>query len=111
MVEQGIATPEDIDMSLLYGFAPRYTSVGLFEHFDNCGLTLAKSIEDGLFPALCNDTAASNTINLLCEEGKVGALSGEGFYHWDKDSVVDFRKRTSAPYYPYFSHTGGVLKK
>lgn len=110
MVEQGIATPEDIDKSLVYGFAPRYTNVGIFEHFDNCGLDLAKSIEDGLFPELCDDKATSQSINTLCAEGNIGSKSGKGFYTWTQSAEADFRKRTSTPYFRFFSHSGGVRR-
>ena len=36
---------------------PRYTSIGLFDHFDYAGLDLISSIETYLYPDLCNDTA------------------------------------------------------
>ena len=50
MVEQGIATPEDIDKTLMYSFVPRYTSIGIFEHFDYSWLDMIVRIDDYLFP-------------------------------------------------------------
>ena len=44
IVERGIATSEEVDEILMNSFAPRYTSIGIFEHFDNCGLDLARDI-------------------------------------------------------------------
>ena len=49
MVEAGIASPEAIDQALRTSFAPRYTSIGIFEHFDYAGLDMIISIEDYLF--------------------------------------------------------------
>ena len=33
IVESGIATSEEVDEILMNSFAPRYTSIGIFEHF------------------------------------------------------------------------------
>jgi 3-hydroxybutyryl-CoA dehydrogenase len=44
LVEKGIADPRDIDTCLMYSFCPRYTSIGIFEHFDNGGLQLNYNI-------------------------------------------------------------------
>ena len=44
MVEQGIASPEDIDKTLKYSFVPRYTSIGIFEHFDYAGLDMMSAL-------------------------------------------------------------------
>ncbi|MDR0491645.1 MAG: 3-hydroxyacyl-CoA dehydrogenase family protein, partial [Oscillospiraceae bacterium] len=38
MVEEGIATPQDINRALAASFIPRYTAIGIFEHFDYAGL-------------------------------------------------------------------------
>ncbi|MBR3641266.1 MAG: 3-hydroxyacyl-CoA dehydrogenase family protein, partial [Oscillibacter sp.] len=40
MVEQGICAPEDIDKCIRSSWGPRYTSIGLFDHFDYAGLDL-----------------------------------------------------------------------
>ena len=64
MVEQGIASPEDIDKTLKYSFVPRYTSIGIFEHFDYAGLDMIVSIDDYLFPDLSNADKTPDYIRL-----------------------------------------------
>lgn len=103
IVEEGLATPRDIDKALMYSFMPRYTSVGLFEHQDAAGLDLVKSIEDYLLPTLSNCNCTPQFFNKLVEEQKLGMKTGEGVYEWPEEAKEDFRRRASAPYLCYFN--------
>lgn len=105
MVEQGIATPEAIDRTLKTSFAPRYTSIGIFEHFDYAGLDMIMSIEDYLFPTLCNADKTQDTIRRLNESGDLGFKTLKGVYDWSTKDVEDFRKRSSEPYLQFFNWT------
>jgi 3-hydroxybutyryl-CoA dehydrogenase len=103
IVEEGLATPRDIDKALMYSFMPRYTSVGLFEHQDAAGLDMVKSIEDYLLPTLSNCNCTPQFFNKLVEEQKLGMKTGEGVYEWPEEAKEDFRRRASAPYLCYFN--------
>ena len=103
IVEQGIADPEDVDKVLKYSFIPRYTSIGIFEHFDNCGLDLAKDISNYLFPDLCNDIHVQKLLDEKCAEGNYGVKSGRGIYFWDKKSLMDLEQRVKVPYLNFVS--------
>lgn len=98
IVEQGIADPEDVDRVLTYSFAPRYTSIGLFEHFDNCGLDLAGTISTGLYPELCDAKDVQEYVRSHCEKGEQGVRSGKGTYDWSKKDRKDFEMRIKRPY-------------
>lgn len=102
MVEQGIATPEAIDMALMTSFAPRYTSIGLFEHFDYAGLDMIKSIQDYLCPSLCNADKAQDLLDERCRTGNLGYKTGAGIYDWSCKDYDDFRRRASEPYLKFF---------
>ncbi len=103
MVEQGITTPQDVDMALNYSFIPRYTSIGIFEHFDYAGLDMIVSIEDYLFPTLCNDTKTQDLVRSKYDAGKLGYKTGEGVLDWSGVDINAFRKRASAPYLQFFN--------
>jgi len=103
MVEQGITTPEDIDMALKYSFVPRYTSIGLFEHFDYAGLDMIVSIEDYLFPTLCNDIKTQELICSKFETGELGCKTGKGVYDWSAVDMDVFRKKAAEPYWSFFN--------
>lgn len=103
MIEQGIATPEDIDKTLKNSFMPRYTSIGLFEHQDYAGLDMVMSIEDYLFSTLCNAENTQDYIRSRVASGDLGFKTGKGVYDWSKKDVEDFRKRASEPYLRFFN--------
>lgn len=103
MVEQGITTPQDIDRTLRTSFIPRYTSIGLFEHFDYAGLDMVLSIEDYLFPSLCNADKAQNLISRMCKAGNLGFKTGKGVLDWSGVDIEEFRRRASEPYLRFFN--------
>ena len=103
IVSEGICTPEDVDRTLKYSFAPRYTLIGLFEHFDNCGLDLTEKVCDRLYPDLSNAAVSQNYIIEKCREGKYGIKSGKGSYDWTDRDLADFQKRVKQPYLNFFS--------
>lgn len=103
MVELGIATPEDIDKTIMSSFGPRYASIGLFEHFDYAGLDLIIHIEDYLFPTLSNATRAQDTVRERVTSGDLGFKTGKGMYDWSTKDLDEFRLRAGKPYLPYFN--------
>lgn len=103
LAEQGIASPEDIDRAVQYSFAPRYTAIGLFEHFDNCGLDLAEQICGYLYPELCDAKEVQPAIAERCRNGENGIKSGKGIYDWKKRDVREFIRRTEEPYLKFFN--------
>jgi len=103
MVETGITTPEAIDQALKTSFAPRYTSVGIFEHFDYAGLDMIISIEDYLFPTLCNADKTQDLVRDRYERGDLGFKTGQGVYDWSTKDADDFRRRASEPYFQFFN--------
>lgn len=103
MVEQGIATPEDIDISLRTSFVPRYTSIGIFEHFDYAGLDMIYSIQESLLHSLCNDDKPQELVKCHCEANELGAKTGHGILDWSNVDMDAFRKRASKPYLQFFN--------
>lgn len=103
MVEQGYATPGEIDKALMYSFMPRYTSVGLFEHQDAAGLDMVRSIQSYLLPDLSNASTVQTLIAERYESGRLGQKTGSGIYEWTEDAIEDFRIRAAQPYWGYFN--------
>lgn len=103
MVEQGICGPEDIDKCIRSSWGPRYTSIGLFEHFDYAGLDLIANIETYLYPDLCDTKEVHPSIKSRLEEGNLGYKTGHGVYDWTKYDMDAFRKKTTAPYLQFFN--------
>lgn len=100
LVEEGICDPEDIDTCLEFSFCPRYTSIGIFEHFDNGGLQLNAAGCRNIWPILSVKTEIPDFMQKLMEEGKMGVKSPSktGFYDWNGVDMQAYADRVSAPY-------------
>jgi len=101
LVENGIASPRDIDTALQYSFCPRYTSIGIFEHFDNGGLDLNRRTCANLFPILSDEKQVPKIIDDLMAAGRTGAKGGAGFYDWNGVDMDAYRERVNAPYWKF----------
>ncbi|MCE5255179.1 MAG: 3-hydroxyacyl-CoA dehydrogenase family protein [Actinomycetia bacterium] len=101
LIESGIADPRDVDTCLMYSFCPRYTSIGIFEHFDNGDLTLNMRTCNNVFPTLSNMKEAPPAITERVARGDLGAKTGMGFYDWRGVDMQAYRKRVNAPYWRF----------
>ena len=103
MVEQGIASPQDIDRALQTSFVPRYTAIGIFEHFDYAGLDMVLSIEKTLYPGLCRQTEPHKLVLDAIGQGDLGYKSGKGVLDWSNVDIDAYRKRAAQPYLKFFN--------
>lgn len=101
LVEEGVCDPRDVDTALEYGWAPRYTSIGIFEHFDNGGMDLNSRTCANLFPVLSDRKDVPPSIRRLLETGRTGAKAGEGFYDWRDVDMEAYAERVNAPYWKF----------
>jgi len=104
LVELGICEPRDVDTCLNYSFCPRYTSIGIYEHFDNGGLHLNQAGCNGNFPHLSNITSAPAAVTDRIARGDLGARaeSKKGFYDWNGVDMEKYQERVNAPYWRFF---------
>ncbi|MFL5540333.1 MAG: 3-hydroxyacyl-CoA dehydrogenase family protein [Longimicrobiaceae bacterium] len=80
MVEQGVATPQDIDRAMELGYNH---PMGPLKLTDVVGLDVRLGIADYLHRELGGDQyRAPELLRRMVAEGKLGKKSGEGFYPW-----------------------------
>ena len=103
MVEQGISSPQDIDRALRTSFVPRYTAVGIFEHFDYAGLDMVKSIEETLYHDLCDTKEPHALVVDHYNKGELGYKTGRGILDWTGVDIDAYRKRAAEPYLKFFN--------
>ena len=80
IVEQGIASVEDVDRAVRLGFGLRMPMWGPFQHMDAVGLDLALTIQDYVLPDLNNQPRASQLLRDKVARGELGQKTGRGFY-------------------------------
>lgn len=87
LLENGVASPEDIDIAMKDGLGFRWAFIGPLKTNDFGGLDTLKRVFDHLFPVLSNADSTPAFLGKLVEEGKLGVKAGEGFYVYDDQSV------------------------
>lgn len=93
IVEQGIATPQDVDIVVKTGFGRRYAAAGPFEVFEMAGWDLVLAVAQYLYPDLESSTELPAILNEKVETGQLGMKTGKGFYEWTPESAEALRQR------------------
>jgi len=105
LVEEGVATPEDIDKAVRAGFGPRYTAMGLCEFIDYGGLDILYYASSSMARALdAPRYEPPALIRRLMEEGKRGAREGEGLYDWRGRDLTAYQKDLLGRFVALFRH-------
>jgi 3-hydroxybutyryl-CoA dehydrogenase len=85
--EKNIASAEDIDKVVKYGFGARMPFIGPLETADLAGLGLTCDIHKYLFPYLESSQNPSPALEDLVAAGATGVRAGRGFYEWTPEKV------------------------
>ncbi|GEA18092.1 3-hydroxyacyl-CoA dehydrogenase family protein [Moorella sp. E306M] len=92
IVEQGWATPEDVDAAVKYSFGRRLAVTGPLESADLGGLDVFYSIQSYLNQDLCHERGPSQLLKEKVERGELGVKTGRGFYDWQDGRVLAIKK-------------------
>lgn len=93
LVEEGVATPEDIDRAVRAGFGPRYTAMGMCEFIDYGGLDILYYASRSMARALQAPRYEPPAIvERLMREGKRGARDGEGLHDWRGRDLAAYQR-------------------
>ncbi|MDV6379155.1 3-hydroxyacyl-CoA dehydrogenase NAD-binding domain-containing protein [Sporosarcina sp. GW1-11] len=85
ILEEGIASKEDIDAAVLYSIGRRLSVTGPFLSADMGGLDVFKEISNYLYKDLSTAKLSASSMDELVESGKLGSKTGEGYYEWSPD--------------------------
>jgi 3-hydroxybutyryl-CoA dehydrogenase len=106
MVEEGVATAEDIDKATRYGFGFRFASIGVVEFIDYGGNDILYYACRYLTRELGERYSAPAIVNRLMEEGRIGLKTGSGFYDYAGMDVAAYRKDVVARALALLEHHG-----
>ena len=93
LIERGIATPEDVDMAVRYGFGFRYVAAGPILQKEMSGLDVNYLASRTVFPDLCNDAEPAVKLAAKVKAGEIGMKSGKGFYDWPAERIAKVKAR------------------
>jgi 3-hydroxybutyryl-CoA dehydrogenase len=107
MVEEGVASPEDIDKAIRYGFGFRYAVLGLLEFIDWGGGDILYYASRYLETALGSDRyRAPEVISRNMREGRIGLRTGAGFLDYSGLDVDAYREQRLAALVDMLRHFG-----
>ena len=82
MVDRGIATPEEIDLSIKNGFGRRLAAIGVFQALDMAGWDTARAASENIFLDLESSTEVPALLDQKIRQGDLGLKTGKGVYSW-----------------------------
>ena len=105
MVEEGVASAEEIDKAIRYGFGFRFAILGLVEFIDWGGGDILYYASRYLSEALQSERFnAPDVIIRNMENGQLGLRSGQGFYDFATIDVEQYRQQTLARFVALLQH-------
>jgi 3-hydroxybutyryl-CoA dehydrogenase len=95
LVEEGFASPEDVDAAVRYGFGFRYVAAGPLLQKDLAGIDIHCAAAKTMYPYLHTNQEPSAYMTQLVANGDVGvkAASRRGFYQWTAEQAAAEQKR------------------
>ncbi len=85
LLEEGIASKEDIDAAVTYSIGRRLPVTGPLLSADMGGLDVFASISDYLFEDLSKSDRSYPTLTKLVAQKKFGSKTKRGYYDWNKE--------------------------
>ncbi len=93
LVARGVASAEDVDAAIRWGFGFRLLGAGTFEAMDLVGLDQLLRINEYIVPDLDRSPEAPALLRDLVARGETGARSGKGFLTWEPGRADAVRDR------------------
>jgi 3-hydroxybutyryl-CoA dehydrogenase len=107
MVEEGVASAEDIDKAIRYGFGFRYAVLGLLEFIDWGGGDILYYASRYLEGALGSDRyRAPEVISRNMREGRIGLRTGAGFLDYTGLDIDAYREQRLSALVDMLRHFG-----
>jgi len=93
MVEEGVASAEDIDTAIKYGFGFRFAVLGILEFIDWGGGDILYYASRYLSQALGNERyAAPEIVKRNMREGRIGLTTRKGFLDYEALDLESYRR-------------------
>ncbi len=80
LIEEGIASPEAVDLAVTAGLGLRWATVGPLQTMDLAGIQVFHAIAGYLYPELSVVKEPQQSLTEKVAQGNTGARAGQGFY-------------------------------
>lgn len=93
LIDAGVASPEDVDAAVRFGFGFRFLAAGPVLQRDHAGLEVHCAAGATMYPSLAANTEPSKCLADRVAAGKFGMKTGEGFFKWTPETMAAERER------------------
>ncbi|AQV98090.1 3-hydroxyacyl-CoA dehydrogenase [Cupriavidus necator] len=93
LIDRGIASPEDVDAAVRFGFGFRFLAAGPVLQRDHAGIDVHAAAGATMYPTFCNDDHPARCLSERAADGRHGMKRGEGFYPWTPETIAAERAR------------------
>ena len=100
LLDEGIVTPEDLDVAVKSSTGFRFACLGPMELEDMIGLDIAATVSGRVFKGLSNATEPSPMLVEKVEKGELGIKSGKGWYDYSGRTREEVLKEKNARLLP-----------
>jgi 3-hydroxybutyryl-CoA dehydrogenase len=90
LVEEGVATPEDVDKAFRAGMGFRYASVGIFEFIDWGGVDILYRASRYMAEAVGDRFKPARLVEQKMAYNELGPKTGRGFFDYTGDRRDSF---------------------
>jgi 3-hydroxybutyryl-CoA dehydrogenase/5-formyl-3-hydroxy-2-methylpyridine 4-carboxylate dehydrogenase len=87
LLDEGIATPEDIDTVVKWGIGYKLAVIGPMELLDMAGLDIYHSVASYLNADLSNESGVSARVQEKVKSGELGLKTGKGLFDYAPGSI------------------------
>ena len=94
LVENEVASAEDVDKAISAGLGRRWATAGVLHVLEVAGWDLISRVAADVFPHLSNADDPS-LLREMVERGDIGVKVGKGFYEWTPEKAEELRRRIS----------------
>jgi 3-hydroxybutyryl-CoA dehydrogenase len=93
MIDEGVATAEDVDAAVRFGFGFRFLAAGPVLQRDHAGLDTHTAAAATMYPSLATNTVPAQALSSRVAAGTLGMKTGQGFFPWTAESIAAERLR------------------
>ena len=93
LIEQGVASPEDIDATVRLSFGFRYAAAGPIVQKEHSGWDTTCAVAKIIWPDLTNADGPPPILQKNVDEGRIGFKTKRGFFEWNDESIAKERAR------------------
>lgn len=93
LIDRGVATAEDVDAAVQYGFGFRYAVCGPILQKEHSGWEISTNLYRQVFPTLSNTAEPASVLEAMLARKRYGMKTGGGFMDWNATAVARERER------------------